>query len=215
MWLPCGKPIITPWEAKMAHIDYYFTPMSPFTYLSGTRLEDMAAANGATLRYKPIDIMALFGRTGGLPPKDRHPNRQVYRLQDMERRAKVAGLPINLKPAHWPTNAAPACYAIIAAQEAGGGDLGALCHSLSRACWAEDKDIANEDVIKECLTAAGFDADLTSSGLLQGAEIFGKNLEDAVNDGAFGAPFFITDGDQRFWGQDRLDDLQAHLEGRI
>jgi len=199
----------------MAHIDYYFTPMSPFTYLTGTALEDMAQANGATVRYKPIDIMALFGRTGGVPPKDRHPNRQEYRLQELERRGKVAGLPINIKPAHWPTNAAPACYAIIAAQETGGGNLGELCHSLSRACWAEDKDIADEVVIKECLTAAGFDGELTSSGLLQGAEIFARNLEEAVKDGAFGAPFYIVDSGQKFWGQDRLDDLRLHLEGRI
>jgi 2-hydroxychromene-2-carboxylate isomerase len=28
-----------------------------------------------------------------------------------------------------------------------------------------------------------------------------------------GAPFFITDTDERFWGQDRLDDLDRHLAG--
>ncbi|WP_420862790.1 2-hydroxychromene-2-carboxylate isomerase [Algirhabdus cladophorae] len=199
----------------MAHIDYYFTPLSPFTYLAGSRLEDMAAAHGATITYKPIDIMALFAATGGTPPKDRHPNRQVYRMQELERRGKLSGLPITLKPAHWPTNAAPACYAIIAAQNAGTGDVGKLAHSLMAACWAQEKDIADEKVIKECLTAAGFSDDLTSTGLLVGAEVFAKNLEDAVAAGAFGAPFYITDSDQRFWGHDRLDDLQAHLEGRI
>ena len=31
----------------------------------------------------------------------------------------------------------------------------------------------------------------------------------------FGAPFFITDTDERFWGQDRLDDLDAHLAGNL
>ncbi|MBU0780006.1 MAG: DsbA family protein, partial [Alphaproteobacteria bacterium] len=42
-----------------------------------------------------------------------------------------------------------------------------------------------------------------------------RNTEDAVRLGVFGAPFFITDGDERFWGEDRLADLDAHLSGRI
>ena len=52
----------------MAHIDYYFSTLSPFSYLAGTRLEEMAGRHGATITYKPLDIMALFPRTGGLPP---------------------------------------------------------------------------------------------------------------------------------------------------
>ena len=49
--------------------------------------------------------------------------------------------------------------------------------------------------------------------MLQGAETYARNLEDAVSAGAFGAPFYITDTDQRFWGQDRLDDLDRYLAG--
>ncbi len=199
----------------MPHIDYYFATISPYTYLNGTRVEDIAKARGATITYKPLDIMGLFSRTGGLPPKDRHPNRQEYRLQDMRRRAARAELPLNMKPAFWPTNPAPSSYAIIAAQSAGGGDLGKLVHSFGAACWAGDKDIAQDDVIRGCLEAAGFDASLVDSGLLTGAETYARNLEDAVSRGVFGAPFFITDSDERFWGQDRLDDLDAHLAGRI
>ena len=199
----------------MPHVDYYFATISPYTYLSGERPGQIAAAAGASLTYKPLDIMALFARTGGTAPKDRHPNRQAYRLQDLRRRAALAGLPLNLKPAHWPTNGAPAAYAIIAAQSAGGGDLGKLIHLVGRACWAEEKDIAEDAVIRECLEAAGFDPALADKGLLAGAEAYAANLEEAVAKGAFGAPFFITDGDERFWGQDRLDDLEAHLQGRI
>ncbi|MEM9524919.1 MAG: 2-hydroxychromene-2-carboxylate isomerase, partial [Pseudomonadota bacterium] len=29
------------------------------------------------------------------------------------------------------------------------------------------------------------------------------------------APFYITDTDERFWGQDRLKDLDMHLDGRL
>lgn len=199
----------------MAHIDYFFATISPFTYLNGTRVEEIAAKHGATVAYKPLDIMALFAATGGVPPKDRHPNRQAYRLQDMRRRAAITGLPLNMKPAHWPTNMAPSGYAIIAAQTAGGGDLGKLVHSFGAACWAEDRDIATDEVIRDCLQSAGFDAALADSGLLTGAETYARNLEEAVSRGVFGAPFFITDQDERLWGQDRLDDLDAVLGGKV
>lgn len=199
----------------MAHIDYYFSTLSPYTYLAGTRMEGVARQHGATIAYKPLDIIALFGRTGGTPPKDRHPSRQEYRAQELPRQAKKLGVPFNLKPKHWPTNAAPSSYAIIAAARAGGGDLAELVHSFTRAVWAEEKDIAEDDVIRACLEGSGFDPGLADSGLLTGAETYAANLEEAVNAGVFGAPFYVVDSGQRFWGQDRIDDLDLHLAGKL
>ena len=199
----------------MPHIDYYLTVVSPFCYLAGTRPAEVAAKHGATITYKPVDAVALFGRTGGVPLAQRHPSRQAYRLVEIPRQAKMLGMPINAKPAHFPTNPAPAGYAIIAAQSAGGGDLAALVAGLSRACWAEEKDVAEDSVIKACLEAAGFDPALADRGLLAGAETYGANLEEAVNRGVFGLPFFITDEGALFWGQDRIEHLDAHLGGRL
>ncbi|MEL7100331.1 MAG: 2-hydroxychromene-2-carboxylate isomerase [Pseudomonadota bacterium] len=199
----------------MATIDYYFATLSPYTYLAGTRFEAVAAKHGVAITYKPLDVIALFGRTGGTPPKDRHINRIEYRAQELVRQARKLGMPFNLKPAHWPTNAAPSSYAIIAAQSAGGGDLGALVHAMLRAVWAEDKDIAEDAVIRACLTEAGFDPSLADSGMLQGAETYAANLEEAVSAGVFGAPFYITPDGERFWGQDRIEDLDLHLSGAL
>lgn len=198
----------------MTQIDYYFATLSPYCYLAGTRLEEVAAKHGARINYKPFDIIQGFGRTGGTPPKDRHPSRIEYRAQELPRQARKLGMPLNLQPAHWPTNGAPSAYAFIAAQNAGGGDLGALAHGITRACWAEEKDIAQDDVIRACLTAAGFDPSLVDSGLLEGAETYARNLEDAVEAGAFGAPFYVI-AEQRFWGQDRIEDIDLHLQGKL
>ena len=199
----------------MAHIDLFFSTLSPYAYLAGNRAEEAAAKHGSTITYKPFDIMALFGRTGGTPPKDRHPNRAHYRLQDLVRQAKKLKMPFNQAPAHWPTNAAPSSYAFIAAQNAGGGDLGKLMFSITRAVWAEEKDIAEDGVVRACLEGAGFDPSLADRGLLQGAETYAANLEEAVERGVFGSPFYITDKDQHFWGQDRIDDLDATLAGEL
>lgn len=199
----------------MPHVDYYFTTLSPFTYFAGLKLEEIAARHGATITYKPLDVIALFARTGGTPPGDRHPSRQEYRAQEILRLSKKYNMPAQLKPAHWPTNPAPSCYAIIAAQKAGGGNLGMLVHSFLKACWAEERDIADDEVVKACLEAAGFAPSLADSGLLSGAEVYAANLEEAVAHGVFGAPFYITEGGQRFWGHDRLGDLDLHLSGAI
>ncbi len=199
----------------MAHIDYYFATISPNTYLAGTRMEAVAAKHGADVTYRPLDIMALFGRTGGIPPGQRHESRQAYRLQELRRQAKKADLPINLHPAHWPTNPAPSSYALIAAQKAGGGDMGKLVFAMSRSCWADEKNIAEDDVIRAALEEAGFDPALADSGLLAGAEEYAANLEHAVAAGAFGAPFYIVDGTEHFWGQDRIDDLDQYLAGNL
>ncbi len=199
----------------MTRIDYYFSFLSPWAYLAGTRLEEIAARRGAEITYKPFSLVDAFDRTGGVPLPRRHESRQQYRLQELRRAAKKRGMEINPSPAHWPTNPAPASYAAIAAQSAGGGDMGALCHGLLRASWVEEKDIADDGVIADCLEAAGFPRGLAMSGMVEGAAVYARNLEDAVAAGAFGSPFYITDSDERFWGQDRLDDLDMHLAGEL
>ncbi len=198
----------------MTRIDYFFTPMSPFTYLSGARLEDIAARHGAEVAYKPLDGPALFVRTGGQQLKDRHPARQAYRLQELRRAAVKAGVKLDLKPAHFPVAPAPASYAIIAAIKAGGGDLPGLVQAFPRAVWAEGRNIADEEVVREVLAAHGFDPAINDRFMLAAAETYVANLEEAVARGVFGVPFYIV-GDEMFWGQDRLDDLDAHLGGRL
>lgn len=194
----------------MAVIDYYLFPLSPFGYLAGMRLEEIAARRGARIVYKPVQLFRIFAATGTPLVKDRHVSRQKYRLMDAARVAKAAGLPINLQPRHWPTNPVPASAAIIAAQAAGGGDLGALVHGFLRAVWAEERDIAEDAVVREGLAAAGFDPELADAGLLSGAETLERNTDEALRRMVFGAPSYVV-GEEIFWGQDRLALLDAHL----
>ena len=116
----------------MPTIDYYLFPLSPFGYLAGLRLEEVAARHGAEVAYKPVQLFSIFEAVGTPLVKDRHASKQSYRLQDIARVARMAGMPVNLRPAFFPTNPAPASMAIIAAQAAGGGDLGALVHTRRR-----------------------------------------------------------------------------------
>ena len=199
----------------MTKITYFFATISPYTYLAGLRLEKIAVKHRGSIEYRPMDLMSVFSRTGGVPPKDRHVSRIEMRAQELERQAKKLNMSYNLKPSYFPVNMAPSSYAFISASRHGDGDLGALAFGLTRAVWAENKDISDPKVISECLKTAGFDGDLTDKDMLGAAEQYSKNTEEAVASGVFGAPFYITDTDQRFWGQDRLEDLDLTLSGAL
>lgn len=198
----------------MTQIDYFFAPMSPFTYLAGARLEAVAARHGATIRYIPIDAPALFPRTGGQLLTERHESRKAYRLQELRRGAKKQGVPILMPAPYFPVNPASASYAIIAAARAGGGDLARLVQAFPRAVWAEGRNIAEDEVVKDILAAHGFDPGIADRYMLAAAETYANNLEEAVSRGVFGVPFYIV-GDETFWGQDRLEDLDLYLAGKL
>ena len=198
----------------MPQIDYFFTTISPFTYLAGNRLEEIAARNGATIRYVPINAPALFPRTGGQVLAERHDSRKAYRLQELRRWSARLGIKLDLQPAFFPVNPAPSSYAVISAAKLGGGDLAGLVQAFPRAVWAEGRNIADEEVVQEIVAKHGFDPKAIDRGMFTAAETYTDNLEEAVARGVFGVPFYLV-GDERFWGQDRLEDLDLYLGGKL
>lgn len=195
-------------------IEYYFTLLSPFCYLAGDRLERMAKANGFGIDYKPADFGRIIEHGGGLPLAKRHPFRQAYRMQELRRLPRRAGLPLNPTPAHWPTDATRATLAVVAALETKAGDPGATMRALMRSVWADDADIAHKAVVEAALREGGFDpalAELSPEAEAAARTILQANTDEAIAKGVFGAPFYIV-GEEKFWGQDRLDYLEDHLK---
>ena len=193
----------------MPDIDYYFSVLSPFTYLAGDRLERIAAAHGAGISYCPIDIASVGGETGWTPPAKRHPARLEYRLQELSRISGETGLPINLKPAHWPADPLPASRAI-AATILTGRDPGPLVRATLRAVWAEERNIAEAETVTDIIRACGINPEALAPHLDAGEAAYRANSEAAPKRGVFGVPFYLAKG-ERFWGQDRLSALDRHL----
>lgn len=196
----------------MARIDYFFSLMSPFTYLAGLGLEESARRHGAEIVYRPADIAKVFAETGGMPVPQRHPARQSYRLQELARLPAMAGMPLNIHPKHWPVDAVPASLAVIAvAGEAGTNPAaGPLAHAFLRAVWAEERDISDPATIAAILAAEGHDPAAVAAGAEAARAVFDANTALAIEKGVFGAPFYVV-GEERFWGQDRLAALDWHL----
>jgi 2-hydroxychromene-2-carboxylate isomerase len=198
----------------MVQIDYFFATISPFVYLAGNRLEEVAARHGATVRYIPINAPALFPRTGGQILAERHDSRKSYRLQELRRWSARLGKPLDMAPPYFPVNPAPSSYAVITAARLGGGDLAGLVQAFPRAVWAEGQNIADEAVVQDIVAKYGFDPKAIDRGMFSAAETYAENLEEAVARGVFGVPFYVV-GEERFWGQDRLEDLDLYLAGKL
>ncbi len=80
-------------------------PPSPWTYLGHALFLKICARHGVAIRYRPIPIGEVFDATGSLPLPKRPPARQRYRFVEMQRWREKRGLPLVLKPKHFPFDA--------------------------------------------------------------------------------------------------------------
>ena len=193
-------------------IEYYFAPQSPWTYLGHQRLQDIAAAAGATIEVLPADFGRIFPASGGLPLPKRAPQRQAYRLLELARFSQHLGLALNVHPKHFPVPADDAARLIVAVQQQDGDAAAlALAGAVMRAVWVQERDIADVATLAALLAEAGLPADrLARSRSDATQQAYDVNTERALALGVFGAPTYALDG-ELFWGQDRLDFLQRRL----
>lgn len=194
-------------------IDYFFVPISPWTYLGGERLETLARRHGATIRHKPMDHRRVYAASGGVPVAQRPKQRQAYRLAELERWRDFLGVELNLHPKHFPVPAELASRTIIAARQQG-LDAGALANALLRACWAEDRNIADPATVRSICAECSMDGErlLEAAGGPATRAEYERNTAEAIERQVFGAPTYIVNG-QLYWGQDRLDFVERALAG--
>jgi len=195
-------------------IDYYHFLISPWSYLAIKQFNQLRTKHDLVVNYKPIDVMKTFDDMGGLPPAKRHPSRQRFRMDELKRWAKYLDVPMNYTPAHFPANQAMAAQMVFAADGATGNVQAAdFSDAVLTACWAEEKNIADEATLVEIANACGLDG----ANLLETAkqDNFAKQLqsttEEAHKNDVFGSPTYAVDG-ELFWGQDRIEFLDRHLQ---
>lgn len=193
-------------------IEYVFSIISPWAYLGSQRLHAMAKKHGCTINYRPVALGPVFKEAGGLPLSQRPPARQAYRLMEMQRWRDHLGIPLLLQPRHFPVDVSLAdrCVVALSAMEVAPQGFIEAAHA---ALWAEDRDLADEAVLAQLLTAAGHEASMVlalAKGNLVEA-VYGAHGDWAIAKGVFGSPSYVLDG-EIFWGQDRLMLLEEALE---
>ena len=193
-------------------INYYFSVISPWTYMGDERFRALAKQYGYQIRHHPQLSPVLFPATGGVAMKDRAAPRKAYRLMELERWSNHLGISINLQPKFFPVPEAPASKLILAALDLS-LDVAELTHALGRATWEQERDISDPTTLVTIAAACGLDG----AALLAAStdEAYDKKLNDetqtAIARGVFGYPTYAL-ASELFWGQDRLDFLERALQ---
>ena len=194
-------------------VDYYFAPQSPWAYLGHQRLADIVQRSGATVRVMPIDLGGkVFPISGGLPLGQRAPQRQAYRLVELQRFSQRLNVPLNLKPKYFPVGGDDSARLIIAADLAQGAEAAMkIAGAILAACWAQERNMGDDKVLAELLSKQGLPAKWMEASHTQAVqERYETYTQAAIDAGVFGAPSYVVDG-EIFWGQDRLDFVERAL----
>ena len=194
-------------------IDYYLALTSPWTYLAGPRFKDLVEGSGATVTWKPYNIMQVFKLNGTKMVKERPKPVQANRLNELRRWRDHLGMKLNLQPQFFPVDHSLGAKAVIAARREG-ADVMDLANAILRAVWAEERNIAEAETVAAIAAENGFDgaALLATAERGEATGEYQKNTEDAIANNVFGSPTWICDG-ELFWGQDRLDFLAQKVRG--
>ena len=197
-------------------IEYYFALASPWSYLGNDRLRAIAAAHDVSIDPVIVDYDRMFAAAGTIPLPERPPLRKAYRLVELRRWSAWRGVPLVPEPRHYrgeveePDERLAAL--MVTAARAAGEDSLALAHAISRALWAEERFPFVRAELLSLAAETGFDG----PSLLAAAEepeterLYEAQTERAIDRGVFGMPFYIF-RDEPFWGQDRLEMLEAAL----
>lgn len=191
---------------------------SPWAYFGAERMAALAQKHGAKLIHRPIRVIQA---NGGIPLRTRPDSRQQYHQVELDRWRRHLGVPLVLRPRHYPCRTVEtAAQAVIALQKAG-YDAAAFSLAVQRALWAEERDIADLATLREIAAATfgGGGASPEGEGAValvrdpQPADVVAdweENLAEAERRGIFGTPTYVVD-DELFWGQDRLDFVDRAL----
>ena len=197
-------------------IEYYFALASPWSYLGNRRLREIAAAHGAVIDPVIVDYDRMFAAAGTVPLPKRPPLRKAYRLVELRRWSAWRGVPLVPEPRHYRGEVEEpderlAALMVTAAKAAGEDSLG-LAHAISRALWAEERFPFVRAELASIAAENGFDGPslLTAAEMPETARLYEAQTERAIARGVFGMPFYIC-RDEPFWGQDRLEMLEAVL----
>jgi len=193
-------------------IEFFFDIGSPYSYLAATQVSGLAERTGATVRWRPFLLGGVFRESGNTMPA-RVPAKAQWMLSDMKLWSAYYGVPFQMS-SHFPLNTLQTQRALIATENIHDHDaLVALTMALYQAYWVNNEDVSQPEVISQCATACGLNAEAIIAGCAD--PLVKKALIDvtaeAVARGAFGAPAFYV-GDQLFWGQDRLPLIESFLQ---
>ncbi len=195
-------------------IEFFFDCSSPWTYLAFHNIQPLAAELDEEIRWRPFLVGGVFNtinpsvyanRAAPVPAKAR------YAGKDLQDWARLAGLKIKMPPSVFPVNSVKVMRGCLLLEPE--GKLVDFARAAFEIYWGEDKDISQDDVIAEICARAGVDHAFFSEGTAREDIRAGlrANTEEVARRGGFGSPTIFLDGDDMYFGNDRLPLVRAAI----
>lgn len=196
----------------MSHdpIDFYFDFSSPYGYFAAAKIDAIARKHEREVMWRPILLGAVFKVTGQ-QPLPAIPLKGAYSKHDLDRSARLFGLPFKL-PSKFPIASTAACRAFYWVTDRDPALAKRLALALYEAYFGQDRDISAPEVTIDIGTKLGLGKEDLSRAL-NDAEVkdrLRREVDAAIGRGVFGSPYIVVDGEP-FWGSDRLDQVERWL----
>ncbi len=197
----------------MARVEYFFDCSSPWTYLSYTRIEAVCDAAGAELVWRPFLVGGVFNSVNSSVYENRANPVMVkakYYQKDLKDWADYQGIEIGSPPV-FPVNSVKAMRGCFVALEH--DCISRYAGIVFRTYWTDLKDISQDDVMQEVVAEAGLPADEFFEKINDDSykQKLRDTTEELIERGGFGSPTIFIDGDDMYFGNDRLPLIEHRL----
>ena len=194
--------------------EFWYEFGSTYSYLTVSRIEDLAHAAGVTVSWRPFLLGPIFEKQGwDDSPFNVYPAKGRYMWRDMERLCVKYGVPF-ARPSRFPRSGLLAARVACLASAKSEPWLPDFVGAVFRANFAEDREIGDTAEVRSILDELGQPgAELVERAQTpENKQRLRDHTQRAIELGIFGAPSFVVGG-ELFWGNDRLEDaLVWHRE---
>ena len=198
----------------MTKLEFFFDCSSPWTYLGFEGLQELVDLYPALeVTYKPILVGGVFNAVNPSVYANRDnpvPAKQAYSQKDMQDWARLQGVKIG-KPPVFPVNSVKAMRGAFVAMEE--DLLVPYARRVFERYWSDLADISDVSILTEIVRDVGLDETAFFSKIND--QTYKDKLRDATEElisrGGFGSPTMFLDGDDMYFGNDRLQLIEAKL----
>lgn len=189
----------------MPRLDFWYDFGSTYSYPAVMRVAGEAEKRGVAIAWRPLLLGPLFQKFGlETSPFRANPVKGAYMWRDLERLCLKHGLPFK-QPPEFPQNGLLAArIALILSEE----QRPEFTRAVFLYEFGEGGVISDDDAVKAVLAKLGYPVEDTIA-LAQAPDNKLKLRQETEHAGAlqiFGAPTFITEDGEMFWGHDRMED---------
>ena len=195
-------------------IEFFFDCSSPWTYLAFHNIQPLAAELDVDIRWRPVLVGGIFNAVNPSVYAARDnpvPAKRDYMLKDLRDWSREANLPIVFPPSVFPVNSVKAMRGCIVMAEQ--GRLVPFATEVFEAYWGRDEDISQDAVLHQACERVGAEPTQFFDAIAQTAvkDQLKANTEEVIRRGGFGSPTIFVNGDDMYFGNDRLPLIRSAL----